>query len=528
MRGWLASTLLAILTALLVLVASPSDAGAQLQTTETFLSLVRLNGTLYDPTTVRGSFRMVVFFRGVSNPTGFMQDDITVTGGVITRFRQVGVRYYVYVDVVGDAGTVTFVVREDAIEEGNPRAEKSIATAPPLTIDLAIDAVAPVRGDFDVTVTFSEPVLVGTGTIETLPETFFLIQDDILVEHGRVSSGTKLSATQWRLTISPSDEFYGTLRVTIPQGSVALLDDDQSFNAAASFDIQVDTVVTDAALAVLSLEDQNDHAASFDPVFSPDHTDYETVVGATPYVTVIAAVRDPGAKFTISHPDAGNDDNFPGHQVSLALGAPTEISVTVTAEDGTTRQTYTVTVVRTTVTLVLTPPRIRENGEATLVTATLDHSLLFESFTVTLEADALPPATGMDFALSDNRTLRFAPNSTTSTGRVTITARNNDAQTPKMVRITGATRGLGVRVIGTTLTIEDDDQTVILTLDPDAVPEDAGAPQTVTVTATLDEPASTRDAPTEVTVSVAGGTATEGTDFTAVPDFTVTIPANER
>ena len=54
--------------------------------------------------------------------------------------------------------------------------------------------------------------------------------------------------------------------------------------------------------------------------------------------------------------------------------------------------------------------------------------------------------------------------------------------------------------------------------------EDDGATE-VTVTASLD--AGARTAATEVTVSVAGDTATAGTDFTAVDGFTVTISAGQ-
>ena len=49
--------------------------------------------------------------------------------------------------------------------------------------------------------------------------------------------------------------FYGTLRVTIPQGAAALADDDQSLNQAAAFEILVDTVFHHAFLASLSLSD---------------------------------------------------------------------------------------------------------------------------------------------------------------------------------------------------------------------------------------------------------------------------------
>ena len=59
---------------------------------------------------------------------------------------------------------------------------------------------------------------------------------------------------------------------------------------------------------------------------------------------------------------------------------------------------------------------------------------------------------------------------------------------------------------------------------PDRVAEDAtGTARTVTVTATLDGAPRT-DAAVEVPVTVSAGTAVEGTDFTAVSGFTITIP----
>ena len=75
------------------------------------------------------------------------------------------------------------------------------------------------------------------------------------------------------------------------------------------------------------------------------------------------------------------------------------------------------------------------------------------------------------------------------------------------------------------MTLTDDETTpaaITLTTSPTSVGEDDGA-TTVTVTATLDGSVTLSTA-TDVTVSVGGGTATSGTDYAAVSDFTVTIP----
>ena len=92
--------------------------------------------------------------------------------------------------------------------------------------------------------------------------------------------------------------------------------------------------------------------------------------------------------------------------------------------------------------------------------------------------------------------------------------------------VSGATH---LTVDPATVTINDNDATptkVILSVNPDTVDED-DASTPVMVTGTLDGAASTT--PTVVSVSVGAGSdsATEGTDYTTVTDFTLTIAANQ-
>ena len=62
-----------------------------------------------------------------------------------------------------------------------------------------------------------------------------------------------------------------------------------------------------------------------------------------------------------------------------------------------------------------------------------------------------------------------------------------------------------------------------LSLNPSSVAENSGS-TTVTVTATIAPGSNRFFVPLNVTVTVAGGTATAGTDFDTIDDFTVTIP----
>ncbi len=496
---------------------------------ETLLQAVHRDGAETNATTVRGILVMRVFFKGAETVTGFTADDIEVTGGAITEFRRTDspgrIVHFVWIDAAEDAEMLTFVVRKDAIEEGNFRAEATYTVVPPFTVTLTSEATGPVQGDFVVLATFSEPVNSGSGATESVAH-LFIVDEDVDVVHGRRLYSNEVSATQWRITIRPDAGFYGTLRVTIAENAASLLNNSHIFNQAAEFEILVDTVFDDAALASLSLTDPHGSGVGLDPAFSSGHTGYEATFGRGVTVRVHAEVRDPGATFVIE-PRFDQSDQSAGHDVLLTPGRATEITVTVTAEDRTTRRTYTVQLVNAIVTLAVTPSRIGEDGGSATVTATIDPPFSQE-VRVTVAPEAVAPAARADFIVSDHNWLDFPANATAGTGTVTITAVSNDLQTlDKEVRVNGTTLAPGVPVIGTTLTIEDDDRVAKLTLNPESVGEEGGA-QTVTVTATIDPQSSTRDKPTAVIVSLAGGTATEGTDFAAVADFPVTIPANAR
>ena len=96
---------------------------------------------------------------------------------------------------------------------------------------------------------------------------------------------------------------------------------------------------TDATLSALSLS-----GVTLAPSFDAETLEYTASVGnAVDSTTVTATANDDGATLEITPGDA--DAATDGHQVALGVG-DTTVSVTVTAEDGTTTQTYAVTVTR--------------------------------------------------------------------------------------------------------------------------------------------------------------------------------------
>ena len=96
---------------------------------------------------------------------------------------------------------------------------------------------------------------------------------------------------------------------------------------------------TDATLRGLTLSD-----GTLTQKFASGNTTYTVdVANSVASVTVTPTTSADGAQVSIDPVDA--DHTTPGHQVTLDVGG-TEITVTVTAEDGTTRQEYKVTVTR--------------------------------------------------------------------------------------------------------------------------------------------------------------------------------------
>ena len=194
--------------------------------------------------------------------------------------------------------------------------------------------------------------------------------------------------------------------------------------------------------------------------------------------TTVTATAATGATAEITPADA--DANTAGHQVDLLVGE-TAISIAVTGA-GMTPRTYTVTVTRradgpttpAAVTLVLTPSSISENGDVSVVTATVSPASA-TAFDMTVSAAAVDPAVAGDYNLSTNTTLSFAANAAASTGAVTIIAVNNNvAAADKTVTVSGAVPTGITAPADQTLTIEDDDvgsPTVTLVLSPMTISE---------------------------------------------------------
>ena len=134
-------------------------------------------------------------------------------------------------------------------------------------------------------------------------------------------------------------------------------------------------------------------------------------------------------------------------------------------------------------------------------------------------------------ATVDAQTLSFTAGDWSTAQTVTVTGKEDADSAPGEASIAHVANGGDyVDVAGGTVavTVTDDDTAstaVTLSVNDTEVAEDSSSGEEIEVTATLD--GATLGTATAVTVSVAGGTATAGDDFTAVDDVTVTIAAGE-
>ena len=256
-----------------------------------------------------------------------------------------------------------------------------------------------------------------------------------------------------------------------------------------------------------------------------------TATSGTDYTAITTtkltfAAGDTSRTFTVSV--TGDTTDEPDETVAVELSGAMNAGISATAGAGT--GTITDDDDAPTVTLTLTPPSIAESGTGnrSTVTATLDHPSS-EDTAITVAAAAGTGAEAADFSLSANKALTIAAGDTTSTGAVTVTAVDNSTdEADKSVTVSAtATNSQGItNPDDATLTITDDDAPASLSIaGPSAVTEGDSGSASLTFTVTL-SPASGK----EVTVEYADsgdGTATSGTDYTALTGGTLTFAAGD-
>ena len=181
--------------------------------------------------------------------------------------------------------------------------------------------------------------------------------------------------------------------------------------------------------------------------------------------------------------------------------------------------------------LTLSSNSVAESASATAITVTAAIGNNSNPFTtdraITVAVGGGTATEGTDYPTVNDFTITLSAGSTSAAGTFSIdpTEDTLDEGSGETVTVSGTSTGLTIN--SATLTITDNDAApgnVTLSLSSTEVEEDDSA-TTISVTAELPENSTSYPADKAITVAVGGGTATEGTDYDTVADFTITLSA---
>ena len=358
--------------------------------------------------------------------------------------------------------------------------------------------------NFDVTIT--KGTTSGTATFTLTPTDDSLIEGSETI--GVAGTATGLTVNGADLTLTDDD--------TAPEVNLSLSPSSVSEGASAT---QVTLTAafsngsTYAADKTVTVTVGGSGTATFG-------TDYAAVSNFD--VTITKGTTSGTATFTLTPTD---DSLIEGSETIGVAGTVT--GLTVNGADLTLTDDDTAPAVN----LSLSPSSVSEGASApqVTVTATFSNSNTYAADkTVTVVVGGSGTATsGTDYAAVSNFDITIATGATMGRGTFTLTPTQDTLiEGSETIGVAGTATGLTVNGADLTLTDDDTAPAVNLTLNPSSVGEGAGA-TSVTVTAAFSN-GSTYAADKTVTVSVGGsGTATSGTDYSAVTGFDVTISAGQ-
>ena len=341
-------------------------------------------------------------------------------------------------------------------------------------------------------------------------QTFALIPTDDDVAEGAETATVSGSASG--LTVDPA-----TLTIT----------DNDTASTKVALSVDPASVSEGAGSTTLTVTGRLDGGARTSATPVTVSVDNGTATAGTDFATVnsftltIPANQTAGTQTFALIPT--DDDVAEGAETATVSGSASGLTVdpaTLTITDNDTASTK--------VALSVDPASVSEGAGSTTLTVTgrLDGGARTSATPVTVSVDSGTATAGTDFATVNSFTLTIPANQTAGTQTFALIPTDDDvAEGAETATVSGSASGLTVDPA--TLTITDNDTAstkVALSVDPASVSEGAGS-TTLTVTGRLDGGA--RTSATPVTVSVDSGTATAGTDFATVSDFTLTIPANQ-
>ena len=367
----------------------------------------------------------------------------------------------------------------------------------PDAVDYAATATA-----FDITI--AAGATAGTRTITVTPEDDEVDERDEVLD---VAGTSDLAVTPTSVTLADDDQTSTEILLSAVPSTVSEGAGATPVEVTATLDAGARTVSTTVTVEVMGSGES-------------DAVDFGTVQDFT--IMIAAGATSGLATFTLTP----EDDNVAESSETLTVDGTsdipvTETSVTITDDD----------VASSGIVLSASPALVSEDGGAVpvSVTASLNGAVREAATTVTVSVAGSGNPRAVDFQAVAGFAITIAANAASGTGTFTLTPVDDaTVEADETLAVSGAS---DLPVTPTTVTLADDDDAstrILLSAVPGRVSEGDG-PTPVTVTATLDR--ALRQQATTVTVSVsASGDAASGDagagDFVAVPDFTITIPAN--
>ncbi len=408
---------------------------------------------------------------------------------------------------VGEADGATAVVVTAALDGAALGSATAVTVAVGDTGDSATEGTDYATVS-NFTVTIGANATSGTGTFTLTPTQDLLVEGDETISVKGTATG--LTVTGASLTLEDDETASTEVTLSVNPTSVGEADGATAVVVTAALDGAARGSATAVTVAV---GDTGDSAT--------EGTDYQAVSNFT--VTIGANATSGTGTFTLT---PTQDLLVEGDETISVKGTATGLTVTgasLTLEDDETASTE--------VTLSVNPTSVGEADGATavVVTAALHGAARGSATAVTVAVgDTGDSATeGTDYATVSNFTVTIGANATSGTGTFTLTPTQDLlVEGDETISVKGTATGL--TVTGASLTLEDDETAstgVTLSVNPTSVGEADGA-TAVVVTAALHGAA--RGSATAVTVAVGdtGDSATEGTDYATVSNFTVTIGAN--
>ena len=379
------------------------------------------------------------------------------------------------------ARTVATTVRVTVAGSGRPDA-----------VDYAASTTA-----FDITI--AAGATTGTETFTVTPE------DDEVDERNEVldiAGASDLPVTPTSVTLADDDQTSTEIVLSAVPSTVSEGAGATPIEVTATLDAGARTVPTTVTVEVTGSGD-------------PDAVDFASVRDLK--IMIAAGATSGRWTFTLTPEDDDVAESSETLTVDGSSDLPvTKTSVTLTDDD----------IASSGIVLSASPSLVSEDGGAVSVnvTASLNGAVRQAATTVTVSVAGSGNPRAVDFRAVADFSITIAANAASGAGTFTLTPVDDGAvEADETLTVSGVS---DVPVTSTAVTLADDDDAstrILLSAFPERVSEGDGS-TAVTVTATLDR--ALRQQATAVTVTVSGGGDAGASDFVAIGDFSIIIPAN--